>query len=239
MEAPHPQIIHGQCAVTSRVAGGLQIPPARDILTGCLAPPGPSRGLGRRFTHAKDVPTVIGPATKHHAPARVCERMENRSCTVQTPHYIADGSLVAHRQAKMDVGDRPKIFLLKMVRGLIAPAAVPRLRASGARSPDRNRKPRSSASLLLKASEQECIALSMSAIRDASAELVGTIPRRETLRFRSMDTPNCSRRSTPRIPSTSAAARFGDGAEVDRRRLYSLQNVITLGELRGPTLRER
>jgi len=59
-----------------------------------------------------------------------------------------------------------------------------------------------SASALLKASAQKCIACYISAISDVSPALGGATPKRATLRFKSIVTPSCSRRSTPRIPSS-------------------------------------
>src|SRR5580692_9728888 len=91
-----------------------------------------------------------------------------------------------------------------------------------------------SASALLKASEQECIACSISAIRDASEALRGATPRRATLRFRSIVTPSCSRRSTPRIPSSGpphalAIAVRSIAGSLTPRRLW-LPNVSSLIE---------
>jgi len=65
-----------------------------------------------------------------------------------------------------------------------------------------------SASALLKAVEQKTIAFSISAMSVSSEKFRGATFSRATLRSKSIAPSNCSRRSTPRIPSSCPPQAF-------------------------------
>ena len=79
-------------------------------------------GILRRFMHAEDVPVIFGFAAEHHAAAGGVNGWGFDVVVVEAPNHVADGALIFHGHGKMNARVESKIYLLKMIGGLVASA---------------------------------------------------------------------------------------------------------------------
>ena len=145
---------------------------------------------------------------------------------VEAPDDVADGALVVHDHGKMQRAGRGENIV--GANGWWPYYAAAEFAGGRAERESGSKQVASlsASALLLKASEHECIAVSISAISDSSEELGCATASRATLGFRSMVTPRRSRRSTPRMPSSGAPQSFGNRGEMDRGETDAAQSVI-------------
>src|SRR6266481_8050346 len=179
--------------------------------------------------HAEDLPTVVGSAAKHHAPACSVNGRGFNRVVIQAPHHITDRSLIAYRQGKMDIRIRAKIFLLKMNCGFVAPA---QLAAWGTQH-----------EIGIEAGGQFLRILVVESLRAGMHCFVHIVDKnRLSGTWRSNAEP-CNtafqidgyselfQKIDPKDAVDCAAACFGNGAQVNCRKPNALQGVIAQGEL--------